>query len=74
MPLIFILLLPLVLVPFLIERDSRWFRRFAWLIAGVQAVLMAIQAMPGQTARTVSLFPHLQDSIQLLIKAVVYIY
>jgi hypothetical protein len=74
MPLIFLLLLPLVLVPFLIERDARWFRRMAWLIAGVQAVWLVIQGMPAGTARMVSLLPNLHDSIQLLVKAVVHIY
>ena len=74
MPLIFLMLLPLALVPFLIERDNKWFRRFAWMITGIQTIWMALQAWPGYSANLVSLFPHLGDGFELLVKAVIHIY
>jgi uncharacterized membrane protein YwaF len=74
MLLVFLLLLPLALVPFLVERDSRWFRRFAFVIAGVQMLVMLFRQVPDEHASAFSLVPQVSDGVQLLIKAVIHIF
>jgi uncharacterized membrane protein YwaF len=74
MLLVFFLLLPLVLLPFLVERDSKWFKRFAMVIAGVQLIVMFFRSMPDEHASAVSMLPHLSEGVELLIKTVIKIY
>jgi uncharacterized membrane protein YwaF len=74
MLLVFFLLLPLVIVPFLVERDSKWFKRFAFVIAGVQLIVMFFRSIPDEHASAVSMLPHLSDGVQLLIKTIIQIY
>jgi hypothetical protein len=69
MLLVFILLLPLVLVPVLIEWDSKWFRRFAMIIAGVQLIVMLFRYAPDNQTSMVSIGMHLPESIHALIRS-----
>jgi hypothetical protein len=61
-------------VPFLVERDNRWFRRFAYVIASVQMLVLLFRLVPDEQASAFSLAPHISDGVQLLIKTVIHIF
>lgn len=74
MLLVFLLLLPLVIVPFLVEWDNKWFKRFAWCIAGIQMIVMFFRYLPNEQAGLFQAGSYLPESAQYIIKTLVHIF